>query len=294
MELKVLDGDRIKIKGISDFNPVHIFECGQAFRWNWDGKGYVGIVRDKPLRVLWENDAVILENASLEDYRKLWEDYFDLKRNYAHIKRELSKDDIMKEAVRYGWGIRILNQDPWETLISFIISANNAISRIKRSIESISKKFGRAVYWDGREFYTFPEPERLASASEEELLDCGVGYRASYIIKTAKMVYNQEIDLWNIKNMKYEDALKTMLKFYGVGPKVADCVLLFSMGKREAFPVDVWVQRVMETLYFGKGATPAKIKSFAKDKFGELAGYAQQYLFYYARENKIGKRLNKH
>lgn len=289
MELKTIDGNRIKIEGIADFNPVHIFECGQAFRWNWDGKGYVGIVRDKPLRVLWEDNAIILENASIEDYRDLWEDYFELKRDYAHIKQEISKDDIMKEAVDFGWGIRILNQDPWETLISFIISANNAISRIKRSIENISKKFGRRVYWDGREFYTFPEPERLVDAHEDELIECGVGYRASYIIKTAKMIHEQEIDLWDIKNMEYEDALKAMLKFAGVGPKVADCVLLFSMGKREAFPVDVWVQRVMGTLYLEQGATPAKIKKFAREKFGKFAGYAQQYLFYYARENKIGR-----
>jgi len=288
MEIKT-DKNAVRIEGISSFNPVHIFECGQAFRWNWDGKGYVGIVKDKPIRVIWDGYSIILENTSLEDYTFLWKNYFDLEKDYDYIKRVLSQDSIMKEAIHYGWGIRILNQDPWETLISFIISANNGISRIKRSIENISRKFGKPVYWDEKEYYTFPDAECLAQAHENDLLQCGVGYRASYIIKTARMIQDQEIKLDDIKKMEYADALKIMLKFPGVGPKVADCVLLFSMEKGEAFPVDVWIQRIMETLYLNQDTTPSQIREFARNKFGNIAGYAQQYLFYYAREKKIGR-----
>jgi len=289
MKIVAIGENVIKLEGISNFNPVHIFECGQAFRWNWDGKGYVGIVRDKPLRVVYDGSGVILENASIEDYELLWMEYFDLDRDYDYIKKEFSKDSIMREAMQYGWGIRILNQDPWETLVSFIISANNGISRIKRSIENISKRFGRIIYWNEREFYAFPDAENLAAAREDDLIECGVGYRAAYIIKTARMILDKEIKLDDIKNMEYKDALKEMLRFPGVGPKVADCVLLFSMGKGEAFPVDVWIQRIMQALYLGKEATPSQIREFARNKFGNLAGYAQQYLFYYAREKKIGR-----
>ena len=190
---------------------------------------------------------------------------------------------------KYGWGMRILNQDPWETLISFIISANNNITRIKGIIERLSQKFGREICWEGKSYYTFPAPESLACASEEDLKACGCGYRGAYIKKTAAMVAEGLISPYKIRELSYEEGHKTLLSCMGVGDKVADCILLFSMEKPEAFPVDVWVKRVMEYFYIGSPVPIRQIKTIAAEKFGKYAGLAQQYLFYYAREKKIGK-----
>ena len=274
----------IVLKDVSDFSPVHIFECGQAFRWNWDGTGYVGIAGDRVIRVSYDDGNVLLENASIEDYDSFWKRYFDMDRDYSQVKDALSSDSLLKRAMEYGWGIRILNQDPWEALISFIISANNNIPRIKKIIESLAFNFGRRVEWGGRNFYTFPQPADLAGASIERLMACGCGYRAEYIKKTAEMVCSGEIRLEQVAQLPYRDAHKALMACPGVGPKVADCILLFSMGKTEAFPVDVWIRKVMQHFYPESGDTSRGVKEFAWQRFGHLAGFAQQYLFYYARE----------
>lgn len=284
MEIIQVSGG-ILLKDVRDFYPLHIFECGQAFRWNWDGTGYVGVVGDKVVRVSYHNGNVLLENASIEDYSSFWRHYFDMDRDYGQVKAALSCDPILRKAIEYGWGIRILNQDPWETLISFIISANNNIARIKRIIENLAVKFGRKVIWCEREFYTFPSPVALTTASVDELMACGCGYRASYIKRTAEMVYNGEIQLEQISSLPYQHAYTALMACPGVGPKVADCVLLFSMGKTEAFPIDVWVKRVMQHFYPEHSGTNREVKEFVWKKFGYLAGFAQQYLFYYARES---------
>jgi N-glycosylase/DNA lyase len=277
-------GEGVLLKDVDDFYPVHIFECGQAFRWNWDGTGYVGIAGDRVIRVSYHEEDVLLENASIEDYRSFWRRYFDMDRDYGQVKAALSCDPVLEKAMEYGWGIRILNQDPWETLISFIISANNNIPRIKRIIENLAVRFGRRVSWRGREFYTFPAPVDLAGASVEELMACGCGYRADYIKRTAEMVCSGEIRLEQITGLPYQEAYKALMACPGVGPKVADCVLLFSMGKTEAFPVDVWIKKVIQRFYPESTGTNREVKEFVWRKFGHLAGFAQQYLFYYARE----------
>lgn len=284
-------GSGVWIYNVSDFSLQHIFECGQAFRWIQDKDGYTGIAGDKVIHASYDEQeqALILDNCTLEDYCNNWKHYFDLNRDYGSIKEELSSDNVMKEAVRHGWGIRVLNQDPWETLISFIISANNNIKRIQGIIEKLSVKYGKKIYWKGKHYHTFPTPESLAYAREEDLKACGCGYRGPYIQKTARMVADGLISPYQLKELPYEEAHKALLRCSGVGDKVADCILLYSMEKTEAFPVDVWVKRVMEYFYAGQ-PTPAKqIKSIAKKKFGKYAGLAQQYLFYYAREKQIGK-----
>ena len=279
----------IEIEGITNFHPQHTFECGQAFRWNWDGQGYVGIVADNIVRLIWDGSILSIENATLDDFYTLWLDYFDLKTDYGEIIRILSEDPVMEEAVKHGWGIRILNQDPWETLVSFIISANNGINRIKTTIERLSQKFGEKVVWQDREYYMFPKIDALAEADEDELKSCGCGYRGPYIRGTAQLIQDGHIDLNDLKAMDYKEAKEQLQKCPGVGPKVADCILLFSLGKSQAFPVDVWVKRIMEALYFDDMKGFKDIRKFAEYRFGSLAGYAQQYLFYYAREKKIGK-----
>jgi len=281
----------IHISNLEDFYPEHVFDCGQAFRWNRDDRGYIGIVGDSVVRAVYieEQKELILENCSPERFESFWRHYYDLDRDYGEIKRQLSSDPVLKEAVKYGWGMRILNQDPWETLISFIISANNNITRIKGIIERLSQKFGREICWEGKSYYTFPAPESLACASEEDLKACGCGYRGAYIKKTAAMVAEGLISPYKIRELSYEEGHKTLLSCMGVGDKVADCILLFSMEKPEAFPVDVWVKRVMEYFYIGSPVPIRQIKTIAAEKFGKYAGLAQQYLFYYAREKKIGK-----
>ncbi|HHT66576.1 MAG: DNA-3-methyladenine glycosylase family protein [Caldicoprobacterales bacterium] len=284
-------GDAVWIQGVTDFCPQQVFECGQAFRWNRDTRGYIGIVGDKVIRADYQGQKqmLVLENCTLEDYHNVWKHYFDLDRDYDKVKRQLSSDKIMKEAVEYGRGIRVLNQDPWETLISFILSANNNVKRIQGIIEKLSIKYGKEIIWDGKRYHTFPAPESLAFAREEDLRDCGCGYRGPYIKKTARLVVDGLLFPYQLKYLPYEEAHRALLGCSGVGDKVADCVLLYSMEKAEAFPVDVWVKRVMEHFYIGHPASVKQIKSIAAKRFGKAAGLAQQYLFYYARDKQIGK-----
>lgn len=281
--------NKIILKDVSDFHPVHIFDCGQAFRWNKDEIGYVGVVGDKVVRVITSEDTVIIENTNLEEYEGFWHHYFDFDRDYEELRLEFTQDPILEKAIGYGLGMRILNQDPWETLISFIISANNNMGRIKLIIEKLSASLGSEINWEGRTFYSFPTPEALAQADDALLKACGCGYRGPYIKTTAGMVAEDKEILKELKDRNYEEAHKGLLRFMGVGGKVADCIALFSLEKSEAFPVDVWIKRVMEHLYIGHEVPIKEIKAIALDKFGINAGLAQQYLFYYARELKIGK-----
>ena len=270
------------LRDIEHFNPVQIFECGQAFRWIKAKDGYKGIVLGKVLKLKETDGGFELQNTCMDEFHSVWSHYFDLDRDYGAIKTELLKDEAIKEAVNFGSGIRILNQDFWETLISFIISANNNIPRIKGIIERLSLAYGEKIHSTEGEFYAFPDPLALSRAKEEDILRCGCGYRARYIKETARMVESGEVSFESIKDASYEASLDMLLKCLGVGRKVADCVLLFSVGKHEAFPVDVWIKRVMERLYRLNGKNESEIRSFAQKRFGSIAGFAQQYLFYHA------------
>ena len=285
--------NQIVIKNMMDFEPKHIFECGQAFRWHVEeDDSYTAIHKSKVINVKRDGKDIIFSNTNMEDFENIWYDYFDLGRDYGEIKKELSKDPILNEAIKFGEGIRILNQEPYETTISFIISANNQIPRIKRSIELISQKYGESIgSYNGKEYFSFPSSEILASIDEKELEDnCKVGYRAKYIVNTSKMIKNKEIDLDKLFQLPTETAKEILMRLPGVGPKVSNCILLFSLDKNEAFPVDVWVKRVMENLYFNENTSIKKISAYAEENFGSLGGFAQQYLFYYARELGIGKK----
>ncbi len=274
----------ICIKGVSHFYPEHIFECGQAFRWDRKGQVYTGVVDGRVAELVFDRGDIIIKNTSIREYELFWMHYFDMDRDYGKIKRVLSRDPVVDKAVKFGWGIRILNQDPWETLISFIISANNNISRIKKIIKNLSRRYGSSLIWNGSEFFSFPAPDALANASIDDLRDCGCGYRARYIKETAGIIYRGDIDLDGLKKASYEQAHKELLACPGVGPKVADCILLFSCGKGEAFPVDVWIKRTMQHFYPRHSGSNKEIRQFVEDRFGRLAGFAQQYLYYYARD----------
>ena len=190
--------------------------------------------------------------------------------------------------MEFGWGIRILKQDLWETLISFIISANNRIPRIMKSVDKIAQVYGKEIYMNERKYYTFPEAKEIANSTLENLEVCKAGFRCKYVHSTSEMVERESINLGNIEKMNTDDAREYLMKLPGVGPKVADCVLLYSGTKKDVFPTDVWVKRVMEEIYFKKKTGLKDIQKMAREKFGRLSGFAQQYLFYYARENKIG------
>lgn len=283
----------ILIENIRDFEVKHIFDCGQCFRWNEKKDGsYSGVAFGRAVNVMKKDDTVYIRGGKIED-RELWMDYFDLNRDYGEIKEELSKDETLREAISHGEGIRILNQEPFETLISFIISANNRIPMIKRAVENISRRFGEKIELDGEEYFSFPSPERLSRATEEELRECGCGFRGQYIVETTSEIVGGGVDLYKIKSLEMDEAHKELVKLKGIGPKVADCILLFSMGKHEAFPVDVWVKRVMQYFYLAPDVSLKKIRDFGMDKFKELAGFAQQYLFYYARDLKGKEGLEK-
>lgn len=285
--------NEVEIKDMQDFEPQHIFECGQCFRWDKEEDGsYSGIAYNKVLNIKKIGQNIIFSNTTKEDFINIWVNYFDLSSDYSYIKDRISRDDkIMQQAVRFGSGIRILKQDPWETLISFIISSNNNIPRIKRSIELLSEGYGEYLgEFYGKKRYGFPSAKVLSNLSLDELKSCNTGYRAAYIKDTATMITKNPTALAEAKELDIEACQQKLLGYQGVGPKVAHCILFFCMGKMEAFPVDVWVKRVMEHLYFHKETPPKLIQQFASEKFGQYAGFAQQYLFYYARELGIGKK----
>ena len=281
-----------EIENLNSFELKDIFECGQCFRWNeQEDKSYIGVFKGNVLNVKEIDNKVIFKGVCNGDIKEVVRDYFDLDRDYEKIKQSLSKiDSNMEKSIEYGKGIRILNQDLWETIISFIISANNNIPRIKGIIERISKNFGKEIEYNGEKYYTFPEPNDLKDVSVEKYRELGLGFRDIRLYETTKMILSGEVSLEDLRNnpdtMEVRDKL---LSLSGVGPKVADCILLFSDLKRfEVFPIDVWVRRVMNDLYI-KSADETKvskkqIEKIAKEKFGDLAGLAQQYLFYWRRE----------
>ena len=249
------------------------------------------IYEDTVLRITKKDDSIVLEGNTLsdniEDY--LYE-YFDLDTNYSKYKNIfLNTDEYLKRSVEFGYGIRILKQDLWEMVISFIISANNNIPRIKKIINAISKEYGNKIVFEGKEYYTFPEPEALAKASVEDLRKLGLGFRDKRVHKTTRMILEKEVDLDQLKTIDDTEKIKEkLLLLDGVGEKVADCILLFALHRLDAFPVDVWVRRVMNDLYIHnedeESVDKKLIRKIADEKFGDIRGIAQQYLFYWRRE----------
>ncbi len=281
-----------KIDLIKSFNLEHIFECGQCFRWNKEQNGsYTGVFKNNVLNVKIENNQIIFQGMCENDIKETVEEYFDLKRDYEKIKKSLSKiDEPLKTSIEYGSGIRLLNQDLWETIISFIISANNNIPRIKGIIERLSKQYGKAIIWNEKTYYTFPTVGELSKASVEDLRKLGLGFRDQRVYETTKLILTKQVNLEELETKKSSEEIREiLLTLPGVGPKVADCIMLFSTLKcLDVFPIDVWVRRVMNELYFKlpeeNKLKREQIEALAKEKYGELAGIAQQYLFYWKRE----------
>lgn len=286
MDIKKIGTETICMTNFDSFNIKEILECGQCFRFEKLGEmKYKIIAYGKRLFIEQNENGVLFYPCNEREFRDIWIEYFDLNTDYSSIKNNISVDKTMKNAIEFAQGIRILNQDPWECLISFIISQNNRIPQIKKVIANISEKYGTKI---GEEDYAFPTPQQLKNATMEELAECKTGFRNKYILDAVEKVVSGKICLEKFSEYETDECRQTLMFCKGVGQKVADCVLLFSLKRREVFPTDVWVKRVMSQFYFNGNEIQIKdIHKKSSEIWGKLAGYAQQYLFYYARSLNI-------
>lgn len=269
------DNNNVYITNYGGFDLPHTLDCGQAFRWEETENGvWYGVAFDKYLELEKLADGtVVLYNTSNEDFEGVWRHYFDLDRDYDGIINAISADETLKRASEYAHGIRVLNQEPWETLCSFIISQNNNIKRIKGIISRLCENFGE----NKGGYYTFPTAEKIAELTLDDLSVLRSGFRAKYILDAARKVSSGEVELKKLKAVTTDRARDELMKITGVGPKVADCVLLFGLEHADAFPKDVWIKRAMQVLFDGELPECAK----------PYAGIAQQYIFLFARETKL-------
>jgi N-glycosylase/DNA lyase len=280
---------------VTPFNLDVTLCCGQVFRWDRKGSWWYGVVGDQAFKV--RQTSTELEFVGADE--KLVVRYFGLDDDLQKISAKIGRDQHIRKALNAFWGLRIIRQEPWECLISYICATYKNIPAIRHMLLSLSRKFGEKTVFDGCDFFTFPTAETLASASEKRLADCGLGYRARYVLETSKRIFENDFGPERLRQLPYEQAKKQLCRLAGVGPKVADCVLLFSLGKTEAFPVDRWVERVILNHYAHElapelaqklaqtdGLTSsdyAKLNTFGRRYFGEYAGYAQEYLYHYER-----------
>jgi len=289
---------RIRLSASSQFNLDVTLCCGQAFRWSKQGDWWYGVVRENVFKIRQVGDDLEFENVDMN----FAENYFGLHDNLPKILSQISKDEHVRRAIDMFNGLRILRQDPGECLISYICATFKNISAIEQMLFNLSKKFGDKIHFEGCDFYAFPKQEKLARAKIQELADCGLGYRAKYVSEAAKRVYESDFNFERLRRMSYEKAKEELSNFPGVGFKVADCVLLFSLGKLEAFPVDVWIKRAILKYYAShfpkefmskisgdRSLTSSEYRElslFGRKHFGEYAGYAQEYLYHYERTQR--------
>lgn len=266
-----------------DFNLVHTFDCGQCFRWNREDDGsYIGVAGGRVARLREGNGEILIENCSDDDFSAFWKNYLDLDRDYGKIKAAVSVNDTMKTAVEYGSGIRILRQEFFEALISYIISQNNSIPNIKRVVERLCAAYGEPLEFEGKTYYSFPSADTLAALEVSDFRALGAGFRDRYISGASRLVAAGEISFEALCASTTEDARRKLMEIKGVGNKVCDCVLLFSLGKYDLFPTDTWINKVMSESFNTDSVKSAK--SAGEELFGEYSGFAQQYLFYWRRQ----------
>lgn len=291
MNIRV-DGNNTIIEDVKDFNLEQTLECGQCFRfYKQDEQDYVVVAYKKLLHIIQKNNDLIFLDTTESDVKNIWIEYFDLERDYGAIKKYLLKTDkVLKPAIDEKYGVRLLNQEFHEMLISFIISQNKQIPHIKQIVNNISIKFGEYLgEINGEKYYSFPDIEALNNISEQDYRDLKTGFRAPYLKDASEKLASGFVSKEIFEDLSEDDARIKLVEIKGVGEKVANCVMLFALNYREAFPVDVWIKRIMETLYFdGKDTSKDVITKFAKERYGEYGGYAQQYLFCFGRDSKLG------
>lgn len=297
--------NKFKMENLKDFKLSHILENGQCFRWDrieeQNDSAFIGVVSNNVFKIS-EKEKEILGNDKLEvikltdiyiettmeetTAKKFLEEYFNLSENYEDIKKKYSENyESLKKATEFAYGLRILKQDEFETIISFIISANNNIKRIKKIINNISMKCGKKIEFEGKEYYGFPSIEELRKLKEEDFKSLGAGFRAKYLESTVNKIYSDNLEKYieKLNNLSNKELEKELLNLKGVGPKVANCIMLFGFNRIDSFPIDVWVKRVMQEEFFGgEEVSNKKIEEFANTLYKK--GLAQQYLFYWRRE----------
>lgn len=269
-------------KQINDFNLSQIDESGQCFRMKQinDSKYYT-IAYGKYLEIEQLENNIFSFSCDQEEFNNIWFDYFDLGTDYSLFKSNIDPDDLfLKSAVEYGKGIRILKQELWETLITFIISQRKSIPAIRTCVESLCSSYGKPIKVPDKTVYSFPDASALAQVPFEELKSHGLGYRDKYISQLSSKVYYKEFDLDNIYNLNFNDAYNYLLTIYGVGAKIANCVMLFAYHGIDAFPKDVWINRIIKNEYNG---------NFDTDRYFGYAGVIQQYMFYYVRSSEYAE-----
>lgn len=267
--------DKILIFGKEEFNPVHILECGQFFAYRKTESGFDVFSKDKIAKIV-ENEKGYEIITKTPSY---FENFFDLKNDYTKIKKKLAGFEILKKPIEFGYGIRILNQDLFEALISFILSANNNMKRFSKTLFKMRERFGSKV--DG--YFAFPTHNQLLKATEQDFVELGAGYRAKYLFNVLRQADENTLEQWRSFDTKI--LRNKLVSLSGVGPKVADCILLFGYHRQDVFPVDTWIEQMYHKFYGNKEQNREKIRQFLVGEFGELSGYAQQYLFFFMREN---------
>ena len=269
----IFKNDKIYITNVKNFDIAQTLDCGQAFRWNQKSDGvWCGIAYDKYIELSYENDDIVITGSTKNDFENIWRYYCDLEQNYAQIINEVSQNPTVAKAASYSSGIRLLNQEPWEALCSFIISQNNNIPRIKGIVERLCENFGNKINGG----YTFPSANVIAKLTLDDLAIIRSGFRAKYILDAACQVTSGKINLDALKNNDYDTARNILMGIKGVGPKVADCVLLYGLCHKNAFPRDVWINRALDQMFEGN----------IPDSVGKYGGIVQQYIFYYIRNNQ--------
>ena len=257
-----------------DFDLEKIRLSGQIFRMTKEGEDYRLIHGNHQLKIQQENDSKFLVSCSKEEFEQLWQPYFDLGRNYADIRRKFKGQNAFVDmTLDFGRGLRILRQDPWEMIVTFIISQRRSMPAIATAVDKLCTLYGE----DCGEFFSFPTAEKLCSLTENDIRECGVGYRAPYILDAANKVVSGELSLEVCKNLPDDDLFNKLCEIKGVGTKVANCIMLFGFARTSRAPVDVWIERVITEEFAGKNPFPT---------FGEYAGIIQQYMFYWKTQNK--------
>lgn len=279
---------------MENINIKYTLDCGQCFRWkqifeNRDNTyEYIGVLQDRVIKIRQEKNNFYVSSNKKDKLKETVYNYFDLYNNYEMIEKRISKiDSNIATSLKHSTGLHILNQPVFETMISYIISANNNIKRISGSVEKISRMFGKKIEFEGNDYYLFPTLKELKLATNENMLSCGTGFRSRYIIHNIKRLLENDDLLSSYNQMDSGVLRKELLTYMGIGIKVADCIMLFSMNRGEIFPIDIWVKRVMEKLYMKENTSIKEIEAYAKEKFKNDAGIIQQHLFYNIREGNI-------
>ena len=270
------------------FNLDVTLACGQVFRWDRNSDGWwYGVVGNRVIKIRQDGNTLVYTGAPASFIRQ----YFSLDTDLEAILASIDCDPFIHESITKNRGLRLVRQPPWECTISYICSTNSNIPTIRRRIASIAEKFGKPLEFEGRTWYAFPKPEPISCGGHDGLAECKLGYRQPYVFGTSCTITDEKAWEEKIQSLPYEESRKELMKLHGVGPKAADCILLFAFQKYEAFPVDVWIRRIMQQHYLPELGMDSpltsreydRVRQFAREHFGKFCGYAQEYL-YAARE----------